>query len=363
MGRFTALAAATTALEKPTSRDFAPRDVSSVSSIGQASPSRVRRLTRRTLPDEDRYLRLREVGIHRPAGPLRSEAIARAALVQAHTRVLDEVADAKAARVVARYLYDEALVYGEVDEERALTRPSVDRWLFRDDVFSRRSQRTYRTILYSAGRTLYPHEFPEPHRQRGPRRKAVSAAELSLEAELYAVAANLRPVLRAQLLTILDLTTGAGLSSQEIRQLRGSDISPLELPEHTAVQIAVRKRGVVSRVVPVVCPVRGHRLLTRARDVGTGYVFPIVGDSMPRNAINHVAEELVEQGFSGFNAAALRNRWVVRLASDPGVPAAMLMKMAGIADLRVLHDLEADLPQFTPEDEARALLRSEGRYL
>ncbi|CAB0624819.1 hypothetical protein FRC0316_00033 [Corynebacterium diphtheriae] len=39
------------------------------------------------------------------------------------------------------------------------------------------------------------------------------------------------------------------------------------------------------------------------------------------------------------------------------------MKMAGIADLRVLHDLEADLPQFTPEDEARALLRSEGRYL
>ena len=62
----------------------------------------------------------------------------------------------------------EAILYGEVEEERALTRPAVDRWLFRDDVFSRRLQRTYRTILYAVGRTLYPQEFPEPHRQRGP---------------------------------------------------------------------------------------------------------------------------------------------------------------------------------------------------
>lgn len=358
MGRFAALAAAPAVVEE-SKRSSIP----AVSMIGQVSPSRVRRLTRRTLPDTDRFLRLREIGIQRPLGPLRSEAIDRAALVQAHTRVLDEIADAKAARVVARYLYDEALLFSSVDEERALTRPAVDRWLFWDDIFSRRSQRTYRTILYAAGRTLYPHEFPEPHRQRGPRRKAVPAAKTSLENELYAIAPSLRPVLRAQLLTILDLTTGAGLSSQEIRQLRGGDISPLELPERTVVQIAVRKRGVVSRVVPVVCPVRGHRLLTRAREVGNGFVFPIVGETMPRNAICHVAEELVEQGFPGFNAAALRNRWVVKLASDPGVPAAMLMKMAGIADLRVLHDLEVDLPKFSPEDEAKVLLRSEGEIL
>lgn len=37
----------------------------------------------------------------------------------------------------------------------------------------------------------------------------------------------------------------------------------------------------------------------------------------------------------------------------------MLMKTAGIADLRVLHDLEAHLPRFTPEDEAKALLHCE----
>lgn len=130
MGRFTALAAAPAVIEKSKRRD-----TPAVAAIGQASPSRVRRLTRRTLPDTDRYLRLREIGIQRPAGPLRCEAIDRAALVQAHTRVLDEIADAKATRVVARYLYDEALLFGEIDEERSLTRPAVDKWLFRDDVF------------------------------------------------------------------------------------------------------------------------------------------------------------------------------------------------------------------------------------
>ena len=147
MGRFTALAAAPAVVEKSKHRN-----TPAVAAIGQASPSRVRRLTRRTLPDTDRYLRLKEIGIQRPAGPLRSDAIDRAALVQAHTRAIDEVADVKAARVVARYLYDEALLFGSVDDERALTRPAVDKWLFRDDIFSRRSQRTYRTILYAAGR-------------------------------------------------------------------------------------------------------------------------------------------------------------------------------------------------------------------
>ena len=122
MGRFTALAAAPVAVEK-SRREGIP----AVSVIGQASPSRVRRLTRHTLPDTDHYLRLRESGIQRPAGPLRSEAIDRAALVQAHTRAIDEVADVKTVRVVARYLYDEAIVFGSVDEERALTRPAVDK--------------------------------------------------------------------------------------------------------------------------------------------------------------------------------------------------------------------------------------------
>ncbi|MDK4267946.1 hypothetical protein QPX12_11115 [Corynebacterium accolens] len=98
---------------------------------------------------------------------------------------------------------------------------------------------------------MYPHEFPEPHRQRGPRRKAVPAAELSLEAELYAVAANLRPMLRAQLLTILDLTTGAGLSSQEIRQLRGSDVSPLDVMSRDVVLAPARNDTVPIQEVSV----------------------------------------------------------------------------------------------------------------
>ena len=356
MGRFKALAAAPSS--EPTKSGRAGGTATLTVVAGDIAPERVRRLTRRTVPDADRYARLRDVGIRRPVGPLRSQAIERAALVQAHTRELDEVADAKACRVLARYLYDEGLVYGVVDEERALVREAVDRWLFRDDVFNRRAQRTYRTILYAAGRALYPNQFPEPHRSRGPRRKAVAPASEPLADELYAIVPSLSGSLRQQLLVILDLTAGAGLSAGEIRRLRGTDITALELQERTVVVVAVRKKGVVSRVVPVVCPIRGHRLLTRAQEAGGGFVFPCVGQTMPRNAICHVADRLDEQGFPRFNAAALRNRWVVDLATDPAIPAAMLLKLAGIADLRILHDLDESLPDYSSADIAHALLRT-----
>ena len=123
MGRFKALAAAPSS--EPTKSGRAGGTATLTVVAGDIAPERVRRLTRRTVPDADRYARLRDVGIRRPVGPLRSQAIERAALVQAHTRELDEVADAKACRVLARYLYDEGLVYGVVDEERALVREAV----------------------------------------------------------------------------------------------------------------------------------------------------------------------------------------------------------------------------------------------
>ncbi|MGV0353699.1 hypothetical protein [Corynebacterium confusum] len=262
---------------------------------------------------------------------------------------------------MARYLYDEGLIHGEVDEERALIRSSVDHWLYRDDLFSIRAQRTYRTFLYAAGRVLYPNQFPEPHRSLGPRRKAVQPASAATVPELYAIAPQLPELLRNQLLAILDLVTGAGLSSAEIRRLRGTDVKPLLVDGlHTAVAISIRKKGVVSRVVPIVCPVRGQRVLNRAREAGENFVFPCIGDKMPRNAVCHVSEELVERGFQGFNAAALRNRWVAELATSPGIPAAMLLALTGIADLRVLHDIQESLPDYRPADFARALYKLSG---
>ena len=93
-------------------------------------PDRIRRLTMRTLPDRERCERLKSMSINRPAGPLRSEAMERAALVQAHTPVIDEENDGKNVRIIAQMLYDEGLVGGYVDEQRALTRHNIDMWLF-----------------------------------------------------------------------------------------------------------------------------------------------------------------------------------------------------------------------------------------
>ena len=357
MGRFSALAAALPVENTDVPDGSAEAFMTPLAAV----PDRIRRLTRRTVPDPARLERLSYVGIQRPAGPLRTSAIQRAALVQSHTREMDEIVDAKATRILARYLYDEGLIHGEVDEERALIRSSVDQWLYRDDLFSIRAQRTYRTFLYAAGRVLYPNQFPEPQRSLGPRRKAVQPASIATASELYAIAPQLPELLRKQLLTILDLVTGAGLSSAEIRRLRGTDVKPLSVDDlHTVVAISIRKKGAISRVVPIVCPVRGQRILDRAREAGDSYVFPCFGDKMPRNAVCHVSEELVERGFRGFNTAALRNRWVAELATHPGVPAAMLLAMTGIADLRVLHDIQEALPDYRPADFARTLYNLSG---
>lgn len=90
---------------------------------------------------------------------------------------------------------------------------------------------------------LYPNQFPEPQRSLGPRRKAVQPASIATAPELYAIAPQLPELLRKQLLTILDLVTGAGLSSAEIRRLRGTDVKPLSVDDlHTAVAISIRKR-------------------------------------------------------------------------------------------------------------------------
>lgn len=270
MGRFSAVAAALPVENTDVPDGSAEAFMTPLAAV----PDRIRRLTRRTVPDPARLERLSQVGIQRPAGPLRTSAIQRAALVQSHTREMDEIVDAKATRILARYLYDEGLIHGEVDEERALIRSSVDQWLYRDDLFSIRAQRTYRTFLYAAGRVLYPNQFPEPQRSLGPRRKAVQPASIATASELYAIAPQLPELLRKQLLTILDLVTGAGLSSAEIRRLRGTDVKPLSVDDlHTVVAISIRKKGAISRVVPIVCPVRGQRILDRAREAGDSYVF------------------------------------------------------------------------------------------
>ncbi|WP_161795919.1 hypothetical protein [Corynebacterium pilosum] len=318
----------------------------------------MRKLTRRTLPDLERFERLRQVSLAKPAGPLRTQAVERAALVRAHTKVSAATPDLKAVRVIARFLYDEAVIDGVVDEERALTRAHVDHWLYQSNQFSLRSVRTYRSILYDAGRVLYPREFPAPRAVLAPRGRATPACPPGTAQRLYEEATLVPDVLRPRLLLVLDLITGAGLRSSEVREATGGDISTVSLGSgQEVVTVKVRKAGVIDRVVPVTDPRKGHRLQMRAREVGTGTLYPLtVNGVVSKNAVSRLNDRLREYGFAGLDAVSLRNRWILDLAATPGVSTAALLKLAGIGDLRVLADQAALLPALSAADLAEMLL-------
>lgn len=78
-----------------------------------------------------------------------------------------------------------------------------------------------------------------------------------------------------------------------------------------------------------------------------------------RNVVNRVNDALKGQGFPAMDARGLRNRWILDLAEQPGVPAAALLRLAGVGDLRVLADQVEQLPTYKPVDLAQLLIGAE----
>ncbi|OLT50298.1 hypothetical protein BJF89_10310 [Corynebacterium sp. CNJ-954] len=332
----------------------------------EAAPAPVRKLTRRTLPDGGaaRLAALSTVSIYGPVTPLKTLAVQRAALVVAHTPFVSEYQDRKATRLITRVLVDDALDSQVVDEERTLTGAGVARWLARQSGrVTPRSLTTYRLILEAAGRVLYPQQFPPSRRSRAsvPRKKAPAAVPAERVTELYTIASTLREGLRLRLLLALDLITGAGLRADEVREVLGTDVSMVTIgPGHDVVVITVRRFGVVHRRVPVISPAKGHRLITRAGEVGSAPLMPVTtSGQVSRNAVNKIGEDLRKLGHVGFDAVGLRNRWIVDLAVRHGVPAAALLRLAGVSDLRALADQVDLLPAYSPEQLAQILLAAD----
>lgn len=326
---------------------------------------RPRRMTVRMLPDgaRQRYEKLvATTNIRVPDGPFREEALDQAAKLQACTPFVSEEVDRKSVRVVAHVLYDDALETQVVDERHALTRDRVNRWLVREAKrVSGRSVKTYEQILARVGRLLYPQQFPAARVVSGSRKKAQRASAPGTAEELYAVVPSLNPHFAQMLLWVLDLVTGAGLRSSEIKTLRGSDFSVVHLgPNRVVVVVRIISRWGKPRRVPVIDPAKGHRLLTRAQEVGSGTFLPLTADGqLDRNALNRVNAVLKEQGFPVVDALGLRNRWLVDLASSPGIPAAALLHLAGVSDLRILADQVEQLPKYKPVDLAQLLIDAE----
>jgi hypothetical protein len=327
---------------------------------------RPRRVTVRMLPDgvRQRYEKLvATTGIRVPEGPFREQSLKAASILQATTRFVSEDVDRTAVRIIARLLYDDALEWQDVDERRALARDSVNRWLLRQAKrISGRSAKTYEQVLHTVGRQMYPQQYPEPRPISGSRRKGQLAAAPGAAEELYAVVPSLNPGPAQMLLWVLDLITGAGLRSSEIKHLRGTDFTVMRLALGREIVVArITGRWGRPRRVPVIDPAKGHRLLTRAREVGSGSFLPLTAEGqLDRNIINRVNTILRGQGFPTVDARGLRNRWLVDLAVSPGIPAAALLRLAGVSDLRILADQAERLPAYGPEDLAMFLIDAEG---
>lgn len=326
---------------------------------------RPRRMTVRMLPDgaRQRYEKLvATTSIRVPDGLFRTESLVRSAIIQSSTPFVSEDVDRKSVRVIAHVLYDDALVTQVVDEWHALTRDRVNRWLLRETKrISGRSAKTYEQILARVGRLLYPQQFPEARVISGSRKKGQRAVAPGTGAELYSVVPSLNPGSAQMLLWVLDLVTGAGLRSSEIKDLRGSDFTVVHLGLGRDVVVArITGRWGKPRRVPVIDPAKGHRLLTRAREVGSGAFLPLTADGqLDRNVLNRVNTILKEQGFPTVDALGLRNRWLVDLACTPGIPAAALLSLAGVSDLRVLADQVEQLPTYKPLELAQLLIDAE----
>jgi hypothetical protein len=94
----------------------------------------------------------------------------------------------------------------------------------------------------------------------------------------------------------------------------------------------------------VIDPAISARLLELSARVGSGLVLTPDAEVAERNIANRVGEQLRDRGYPGLNFAALRNRWVLDLAER--IPAALLIQLADLVDVRVLADQREQLRRY-----------------
>lgn len=305
-----------------------------------------------------RLAMLRQCRLKNTGSALHESVVEAAALVWARTPPRSTEGDRRATSILAGMLFDDAEVYGSVDVRRALRRASVDRWLTRTGTQrSVSSARTYRTTIYTAGRALYPREYPALQEVSAPRTKGRPAADPQQVRDAYAVVPLLPPASGRRLALILDACGGAGLHSDELKALHGTAIRPLPMDDRMAAVITVNSGTSVTREVPVVAPGRARRLLAAAAEVGPR---PLLGlgrrDSVGKNVVNAPMAVLRNHGVAGICPESLRNRWILDLSER--VPAVVLLQLAGVSDLRVLSDQRNQLVVTKTVEMARILMEA-----
>jgi hypothetical protein len=292
--------------------------------------------------DDDRLGRLLAIEVEAADRELGRAAVEAAARLQVLTRRLKPEPDRKAAGMVARYLLWRA--FGDViDPARALTRDNVDEYLVaRGD--RGQNLRQLRYVLYRVGRVLHPREFPLTNSVPAPRLPRHQAARPQEIRAVQVLIADLPDPLSQRAQALLDLAYGAGVRAADFKTLRGTAIRSVQDGNATVSVVTLPNRCGGVRQVPVVAPAISARLRALAARVGDRLILAPHTEKPEKNLVNRVSEALRCRGHPGMDPLALRNRWILDLAAR--VPAALLVQLADVADLRVLGDQRKLLPHY-----------------
>jgi hypothetical protein len=293
---------------------------------------------------QDQFTALRRVSMQVDDPVLERAAVDAAARLWCMKSDKAGEADIKAVGQIARFLVWAAFG-GVVDEGRALTRAVADEYLAVKETTSEKAARQKKYVLYGVGRLMNPHEFPPPNEVSAPRRKGVPAANGFDIARLQAVIPGLPTALGQRAQAVLDLALGAGTRAGDFKTLRGTAITSIAVDGHAVAVVTLPNHNGGVRQVPVVDPKISARLLGLTARVAHGLVLAPKAVRAERNIVNRVNSDLRSHGHPGMDPIALRNRWVLDLANT--VPAALLLQLADVSDLRVLVDQYSLLSTFT----------------
>lgn len=191
------------------------------------------------------------------------------------------------------------------------------------------------------GRLFHPREYPQPHTVPAPRTKTQPATSNDEIRAIYRLVAELPPHLGMQLQTLVDLCYGAGARAPDFKILRGTAIRSLNASGRMVCVVTLPNASGGTRQVPITNPDINSRLLAVAARVGDHFLLAPNSKSAERNVANRVSERLRSRGYPGVNIVALRNRSILDLAEL--APAALLMQLADVTNLRVLNDLYGQL--------------------
>lgn len=299
-----------------------------------------------------RYAGLSELGIQADDPVLARRAMQAAALLQCMKPGDGGPGDRSVTRQIGKFLLW-AAVNGVIDPQRAFSRARVDEYLLlKAATLTEGSIYTMRCGLYGIGRRLRPQQFPPGVRATPIPERKLPTPKAEIE-QLQAMIPGLPTSLGRRLQALLDLASGAGARSTELKTLRGTAIAAIDVcGQSIAIVTLPNFKGGV-RQVPVLDSLASSRLLDLADRVGDGLVLAPHTSKPGHNLVNSINNELRRHRLPRVSATGLRHRWILDLASI--APAALLFQLADISDLRFVHQDRQLLPTYTPHHAVAVL--------